>query len=58
MLCLCFKDYWSFLSMRAAIGFGEAGFSSIAPAVLGDMFGEERRTAVLGLFYLAIPIGW
>jgi len=39
------------------IGFGEAGFTSIAPTVLADLFTEEGRTAALALFYFAIPVG-
>ena len=39
------------------IATGESAFSTIAPTVLGDLFSDETRTVVLGLFYLAIPIG-
>ena len=47
----------AFLLLRAAIGFGEAGFTSIAPTVLGDLFGQRQRSIVLALFYFAIPVG-
>ncbi len=43
--------------LRASMGFGEAGFTSIAPTVLGDLFTSEHRTIVLALFYYAIPVG-
>jgi MFS family permease len=43
--------------LRASMGFGESGFTSIAPTVLGDMYGPEQRTIVLALFYYAIPVG-
>ena len=43
--------------MRASIGFGEAGFTSIAPTVLGDLYGDDQRTIVLAIFYYAIPLG-
>eukprot|EP00094_Tigriopus_californicus_P007790 TCALIF_07502-PA protein Name:"Similar to spin Protein spinster (Drosophila melanogaster)" AED:0.16 eAED:0.16 QI:0/0.75/0.55/1/0.75/0.77/9/69/476 len=49
--------YWPFLVFRAAIGFGEAGFTSIAPTVLGDLYANEGRSIVLALFYFAIPVG-
>ena len=49
--------YVPFLFLRAAIGFGEAGFTSIAPTVLGDLFKDGKRTIVLALFYFAIPVG-
>ncbi len=39
------------------LGFGEAGFTSIAPTVLGDLFQDSKRTIVLALFYFAIPFG-
>ena len=51
------KDFNSFLLLRAAIGFGEAGFTSIAPTVLGDLFNDSKRSIVLALFYFAIPVG-
>ena len=43
--------------MRALMGFGEAGFTLIAPTVLGDLYKPKDRTVVLALFYYAIPIG-
>eukprot|EP00095_Tigriopus_kingsejongensis_P002484 maker-scaffold64_size435223-snap-gene-0.6 protein:Tk02484 transcript:maker-scaffold64_size435223-snap-gene-0.6-mRNA-1 annotation:"GI19157" len=49
--------YWPFLAFRAAIGFGEAGFTSIAPTVLGDLYADEGRSIVLACFYFAIPVG-
>lgn len=52
-----FQDFEAFLLFRAAIGFGEAGFTSIAPTVLGDLFHDSGRTIVLALFYFAIPVG-
>ena len=50
-------DYWSFLAFRASIGFGEAGFTTIAPTVLSDLYGDQDRALVLALFYFAIPVG-
>ena len=52
-----FDSYVPFLMFRAAIGFGEAGFTSIAPTVLGDLFQGPKRYIVLALFYFAIPVG-
>ena len=51
------KEFFAFLFLRAAIGFGEAGFTSIAPTVLGDLFSDSKRSIVLALFYFAIPVG-
>lgn len=50
-------SYWSFLCLRASIAIGESGYSTIAPTVLGDLFSEETRSVVFGIFYLAIPLG-
>jgi len=49
--------YWPFLSLRALIAIGESAFTTIAPTVLGDLFTEDTRGLVLGIFYLAIPFG-
>jgi len=51
------QDYVSFLVIRAAVGFGEAGFTTIAPTLLGDMFTGQTLTIVLALFYISIPAG-
>lgn len=50
-------DYWSFLILRALIAIGESAFTTIAPTVLGDLFTDETRSLVYGLFYIAIPLG-
>ena len=52
-----FQGYWSFLAFRASIGFGEAGFTTIAPTVLSDLYGDKDRALVLAVFYFAIPVG-
>merc|ERR1712126_34472 len=51
------KDYVSFLVVRAAIGFGESGFVTIAPTLLADMFSDKKLTLVLAIFYFSIPLG-
>ena len=61
-------SYWSFLIVRAmyALGTecnkisvdtshlfsGESAFTTIAPCVLGDLFTDETRSLVYGLFYM------
>jgi MFS transporter, Spinster family, sphingosine-1-phosphate transporter len=39
------------------VGVGEATFVTIAPTLVADLFSEERRGRILGIFYLAIPVG-
>jgi len=39
------------------VGVGEASYSCVAPTIIGDLFTSETRTKMLGLFYLAVPVG-
>ncbi len=39
------------------VGIGEASYSCIAPTIIGDLFASETRTKMLGVFYLAVPVG-
>jgi MFS family permease len=39
------------------VGIGEASFSTISPTIIADLFPEKMRGRVLGIFYLAIPLG-
>ena len=39
------------------MGIGEASYSCIAPTIIGDLFTSEQRTKMLGVFYLAVPVG-
>jgi MFS transporter, Spinster family, sphingosine-1-phosphate transporter len=50
-------DYGSLLTMRALVGIGEAGYATVAPAVIADLFRPAERGRRLALFYLAIPLG-
>ena len=63
--------FWSFLTLLTAVtntytellvrhtlvGIGEATFVTIAPTFVADLFSEDRRGRILGVFYLAIPVG-
>ena len=51
------KNFWSFLFFRALVGIGEASYSTIAPAMISDLFRKDSRSRVLALFYFAIPVG-
>jgi MFS transporter, Spinster family, sphingosine-1-phosphate transporter len=50
-------SYGEMVLARAATGFGEAGYATVAPAILSDLFARERRNRILSLFYLATPVG-
>jgi len=57
LVILQFKGYVEFLLLRSAIGFGEAGFTTIAPTLLSDLYEGSSRTIVFAMFYYAIPVG-
>lgn len=45
------------LLARAALGVGEAGYGTVAPAIISDLFPRERRTRMLSYFFVAMPVG-
>jgi MFS transporter, Spinster family, sphingosine-1-phosphate transporter len=49
--------FGALLLARAFIGVGEAGYGTVAPAVISDLFPRARRTRMLSFFYVAIPVG-
>jgi predicted MFS family arabinose efflux permease len=49
--------YTELLVRHTLVGIGEATFVTIAPTFVADLFAEEVRGRVLGVFYLAIPVG-
>ena len=50
-------SYESLLTMRALIGIGEAGYATVAPSIIADLFRPSERGRRLAIFYLAIPMG-
>jgi len=49
--------YTELLVRHTLVGIGEATFVTIAPTFVADLFVENRRGRILGVFYLAIPVG-
>ena len=49
--------YTELLIRHTLVGVGEATFVTIAPTFVADLFPEKRRGRILGVFYLAIPVG-
>ena len=45
------------LFARALIGIGEAGYGTVAPAIISDLFPRSMRTRMLAFFYVALPLG-
>ena len=50
-------SYQALLVRHTLVGIGEASFVTIAPTFVADLFPEEKRGRILGVFYLAIPVG-
>jgi MFS family permease len=50
-------SYEALLIRHTLVGIGEASFVTIAPTFVADLFPEEKRGRILGVFYLAIPVG-
>jgi len=50
-------NYWELLVRHTLVGIGEATFVAIAPTFVVDLFPEEKRGRILGIFYVAIPVG-
>src|SRR5260221_5856091 len=49
--------YTELLVRHTLVGVGEATFVTIAPTFVADLFSEKIRGRILGVFYLAIPVG-
>ena len=49
--------YSELLIRHTLVGIGEATFVTIAPTFVADLFSERVRGRILGVFYLAIPVG-
>lgn len=50
-------NYSELLVRHTLVGIGEATFVTIAPTFVADLFAENKRGRILGVFYLAIPVG-
>ena len=50
-------NYTELLIRHTLVGMGEATFVTIAPTFVADLFHENVRGRILGVFYLAIPVG-
>jgi MFS family permease len=50
-------DFTGLLIRHTLVGVGEASFVILSPTFVADMFPESQRGRVMGIFYLAIPVG-
>lgn len=51
------RNYNELLWARAFTGIGEAGYATVAPAIISDGFHRDRRGSVLSIFSAALPVG-
>jgi MFS transporter, Spinster family, sphingosine-1-phosphate transporter len=51
------RDFSHMFFWRALLGVGEASYGVIAPALLSDLFPPRYRGRVMGLYFLALPLG-
>lgn len=51
------RDFTGLLIRHTLVGIGEASFVILSPVFVADMFPERQRGRVMGIFYLAIPVG-
>ncbi len=51
------KDFNGLLIRHTLVGIGEASFVILSPTFVADMFPVEKRGRVMGVFYLALPVG-
>ncbi|XP_078081297.1 protein spinster homolog 1-like isoform X2 [Mustelus asterias] len=49
--------FWALVVSRAFVGIGEASYSTIAPTIIADLFVGDKRTFMISIFYVAIPVG-
>lgn len=50
-------SFAALLVARAVVGIGEAGYGTVAPAMISDLYPARMRTRMLSYFYVAIPVG-
>lgn len=51
------RNYGQLLMARALIGIGEAGYATVSPSWICDLFRKEVRGKALSFFYIAMPVG-
>ncbi len=50
-------SFGALLIRHTIVGVGEASFVILSPTYVADMFPDSKRGRVMGIFYLAIPVG-
>jgi MFS family permease len=55
--CAFATGYWPLLTMRTAIGIGEAAYAPAGMAMISALFPAKMRSVMIGIFNAFIPIG-
>jgi MFS family permease len=56
-LCAFIKSFPQLLMARSGIGIGEAGYAPAGTAMLSGLFPPEKRSRMMGLWNMSIPLG-
>jgi MFS transporter, Spinster family, sphingosine-1-phosphate transporter len=51
------STFAALLVARSIVGIGEAGYGTVAPGLIADLFQRKERSRMLAYFYVAIPVG-
>jgi MFS family permease len=57
LACAFTKSFPQLLAARSAIGIGEAGYAPAGTAMLSGLFPPEKRSRMMGLWNMSIPLG-
>ncbi len=57
VVCAFTKTFPQLLMARAGIGVGEAGYAPAGTAMLSGLFPPEKRSRMMGLWNISIPLG-
>ena len=57
LACAFTKSFPQLLVTRSAIGIGEAGYAPAGTAMLSGLFPPEKRSRMMGLWNMSIPLG-
>ena len=57
LACAFTKSFPQLLASRSGIGIGEAGYAPAGTAMLSGLFPPEKRSRMMGLWNMSIPLG-
>uniref|UniRef100_A0AAX7W1R4 Major facilitator superfamily (MFS) profile domain-containing protein n=1 Tax=Astatotilapia calliptera TaxID=8154 RepID=A0AAX7W1R4_ASTCA len=51
------SQFWLLALLRGLVGTGEASYSTVAPTIISDLFTGGKRSIMICIFYIFIPVG-